>query len=177
MLSRVSSDPFLERHPAPLRAPQPTHPSPLALGVETAAVAAAATAGTLVRFAWSSGIGPLGSFAQVGRLVIGVAATDGAAAQLAAAVAGVLVHVALVTVWSLAFAMVAGGWRGARLWSVAVVTSLVAWAVGVALLPPVLRLGHGARALPPQVLLLHAVLALSLGVGMRLAQLRRHETR
>jgi hypothetical protein len=129
----------------------------------------------LVRFGVAGDIGPLGAFTQVGRLVTGVTAVDAALAQHAATIVGVLVHLAVATAWSLVFAIVAVDWRGLRRWLAAVVVAAFAWGAGQALLPTVLRLGHGARARPPQIALLHVVLALSLAVGMRLALERRHE--
>lgn len=159
---------------APRRGPR-AQPIWLGPGLRTAAVAAAATGGVLVRYGIAGDIGPLGAFAQVGRLVTGVTAVDAAVAQHAATIVGVLVHVLVATVWSLVFSIVAVEWRGVRRWLAAVVVAAFAWGVGQAVLPTVLRLGHGARARPPQVALLHVVLALSLVVGMRLALQTRDE--
>lgn len=138
-------------------------------GLRTAAVASAATAGVLVHFGLASGVGPLGAFTQVGRLVVGIARTDGALAHGAAAVVGLIVHALVVTTWSLAYARVVTGWGALGRWVAAVAVAGLAWVAGQLLLPTMLRFGHGVRALAPQVLLLHVVLALSLAVGMRLA--------
>jgi hypothetical protein len=75
----------------------------------------------------------------------------------------------VVAAWSLAYARVASGWGVAGRWLAAGVVAGLAWLAGAFVLPPMLRLGHGVRALPPQVLLLHVVLALALAIGMRLA--------
>jgi hypothetical protein len=105
----------------------------------------------------------------VGRLVGGIARTDGAAAHGVATVVGLIVHALVVTTWSLAYARVVTGWGALARWVAAVAVAGLAWAAGQLLLPSMLRLGHGVRALAPQVLLLHVVLALSLAIGMRLA--------
>ena len=158
--------PVVVRRREPLRH---AHDEWLRPGLYVAAVAAAATAGVLVRFGIASGVGAFGVFAQAGRLVSGVSRADGAAAHGVAIVAGLFVHLLVVSTWSLAYARAAvGGSTGWR-WAAAAVISALAWAAGQFVLPGMLRLGHGARALPPQVLLLHVVLALSLAIGMRLA--------
>ena len=141
----------------------------LRLGIRTAAVVAAATAGVLVHFGRATGEGAFGAFTQVGRLVAGIARTDGAIAHGAAAVIGLIMHALVVTAWSLAYARVATGWGALGRWVAAVVVAGLAWAAGQVVLPSMLRLGHGVRALAPQVLLLHVVLALALALGMRLA--------
>lgn len=138
-------------------------------GLRTAAVATAATAGVLVHFGLATGEGAFGAFTRVGRLVAGVARTDGAVAHGAAAVVGLIIHALVVTAWSLAYARVVTGWGALRRWGAAVTVAGLAWAAGVLVLPSVLRLGHGVRAYAPQVLLLHVVLALALALGMRLA--------
>jgi hypothetical protein len=148
-------------------------PSWLRPGLRTAAIVAAATGGVLVRYGVAGDIGALGAFNQVGRLVTGVTAVDRALAQHAATSVGVLVHVLVATTWALAYAIVAVDWRGLRRWLAAIAVAAFAWGIGQAVLPSVLRLGHGARATTPQVVLLHVVLALSLAVGMRLALVER----
>ena len=167
-------DPARERAPGagPAAAREPLRPGWhewLRPGLRVAAVATAATAGVLVRFGLASGAGPLGAFTQVGRLVGGIARADGAAAHGAAAVLGLIVHVLVVTAWSLAYARVVTGWGARGRWVAAAVVAVLAWVAGHVLLPSMLRLGHGVRAPAPQVLLLHVVFALSLAVGMRLA--------
>lgn len=159
------------QYPAPSR----HRPSWLRAGLRTALVAAAATGGVLVRFGAAAGLGAGGAFTQVGRLALGVAAGDGPWAQRASLAVGLLLHLAVTTAWALLFAAVAARWRGLRQWGAAVVVSLLAWAVGEAVMPAVLRLGYGAQALPPQVVLLHAMLALTLVVGMRLALQLSHD--
>lgn len=158
---------------------RPTHtprsPGWVAAGARAAALAGAATAGVLVRFGVAAGEGPVAAFNQVGRLVTGVTLGDGAWAQRGATLAGILVHFAVVATWALLFARVVHGWRGVRLWVAAAATAALAWLAGAWVLPAVLRMGHGVWAPLPQLLLLHAVLALSLGLGIRLALRPTHD--
>lgn len=147
----------------------------LRAAIETGTVAAAATAGVLARFGMAAGEGMAGPFAALGRMVLGVTASDGPWVQRTATIAGLVAHCLLVIVWATLFVLVAGQWRGVRLWAAAALFGLVAWAVSDTLLPPVLRLGHGARAFPPQIALLYVVLSLALGAGMRVAQMSRRQ--
>jgi hypothetical protein len=151
--------------PAPARPPSPW----LGAGLRTALVAAAATGGVLVRFGVATGIGAWEPFTQVGRLALGVAVTDGPWVQRAALLVGLLLHLGVTTLWTVLFAALAARWRGVWRWGAAVVVSFMAFVADQAIMPAVLRLGHGARDWPPQVVLLHVVLALALVVGMRLA--------
>lgn len=160
---------------------RPTHtsrgPGWVGAGLRAAAVAGAATAGVLVRLGVGAGEGPAGAFNQVGRLATGVTLGDGAWAQRAATLAGLAVHFAVVATWALLFARVVHGWHGARVWIAAAVTAGLAWLAGAWILPAVLRMGHGVWAPLPQLLLLHAVLALSLALGIRLALSGTHDER
>jgi hypothetical protein len=144
-------------------------PEWLGPGLHAATIAAAATAGVLVRFGLASGDGALGAFTQVGRLAAGITRADGAMAHVAATLVGLALHILVVAAWSLAYARVAVSWGAAGRWLAAVAVAGLAWLADAHVLPPMLRLGHGVRALPPQVLLLHVVFALALAVGMRLA--------
>ena len=131
--------------------------------------AAAATAGALVGFARHAGDSAAAPFAITGRMLLGVPATDGALVQWGAVAAGVLLHCAVVIAWALLFAALVRRQRGPVLFVTAALFAIAAHFVSARLLPPLLRLGHGARALPLQVVLLYAVLALALAIGMRLA--------
>lgn len=131
--------------------------------------AAAATAGAIVGFARHAGDGAATPFVITGRMLLGVPASDGALVQWGAALAGVLLHCAIVVAWALAFAVVAPRARGPVLYVTAAAYAAAAYLVSTRLLPTLLRLGHGARALPLQIALLYGVLAVALGVGMRLA--------
>ena len=137
-------------------------------GLQVGLIAAAATAGALAGFGMGRS-GPLDPFRVLGRLTLGVTQNAGAAAQSAATVAGIGLHTALAGLWGLLFVLVAGGTRGARLALAAALFALFVYALDLGLLPPILRLGHGARAFPSQSAFLHAVLATALGLGTWIA--------
>jgi hypothetical protein len=140
-------------------------------GLQVGTIAAAATAGVLAGF----GLGAEGAaspFRHLGRLALGVTQNAGAAAQTAAAAAGLALHLVLAGLWGLLFVLVAGGLRGVRLFGAALLFALFVYALDLGLLPPLLRLGHGARAFPSQSVFLHLVLALVLGLGTRIATIR-----
>lgn len=155
----------------------PARPTWLAAGIRTGAIAGAATAGVLVRYGIASGDGAWAAFTQVGRLVTGVTLADGAWARRAATIAGILVHLAVAGAWSLLFARLARGARAPRRWALAIGIALVAGVAGAWLLPAVLQLGHGVWVPAPQLVLLHAVLALALVLGIRLALGGEHDER
>ena len=142
-------------------------------GLHVGLIAAAATAGALAGFGLARE-GPLGSFRVLGRLALGVTQNAGSAAQSAATVAGLGLHLLLAGLWGLLFVLVAGGVRGVRLAGAALLFALFVYALDLGLLPPILRLGHGARAFPSQSVLLHVVLAAALGLGTSIATGVRH---
>jgi hypothetical protein len=142
----------------------------LHLGVRCGLFAAAATAGVLAGFAIRAGDGAAAPFAAAGRMLLGVPASAGAAAQSLAVVAGVLLHCAIVVAWALPFAALVRRRRSAAVLVVtAALYAAAAYLTSERLFPELLRLGHGARAFPPQLVLLYVVLAVALGLGMRLA--------
>lgn len=143
------------------------------VGVRAGLVAAAATAGAMAGFALRDSGRATAPFAATGRMLLGVAAADSGAAQLAALGAGVALHVALVATWASIFALLAGALRGARLALAAALFAGAVYLASEAALPPLLRLGHGIRAFPPQLAVLYTVLALGLAVGMRIALVDR----
>ena len=144
-------------------------------GLQVGLIAAAATAGALAGFGLGRD-GPLDPFRVLGRLTLGVTQNAGPTAQSAATAAGIGLHVVLAGLWGLLFVLVAGGARGVRLAGAAVLFALFVYALDLGLLPPVLRLGHGARAFPSQSVLLHLVLAAALGLGTWIAT-RMHRGR
>ena len=133
---------------------------------------AAATAGVITGFSLHNPSGVLAPFATGGRMLLGVAVSEGRAVQLSALVAGVALHTLLAVAWAVPFALLVGAARGARLWLAAALFAAAAYGASEFLLPPLLRLGHGARPFPLQLALLYSVLALALVVGMRLANSR-----
>lgn len=144
-------------------------PTPrLRAALQAGTIVAAATAGVLAGFGLGRD-GPVSPFSTLGRLTLGVTQNAGAGAQTAAAVAGFAVHALVAGLWGLVFVFVAGGLRGLRLAGAAALFALFVYALDLGLLPPMFRLGHGARAFPSQSVLLHLVLAVALGAGTWLA--------
>ena len=143
-------------------------------GLTAGIIAAAATAGAVTGFGIRPGE-PAEPFTNAGRLVLGIAATENGTRQLGAFAFGVLLHVGAALVWGVAFALLAAGLRGVRL---LVAALLFAGAVYAARerVPELLRLGYGGRAFPPQLVVLHVVLALGLAAGIRLARLPGERT-
>jgi len=134
----------------------------------TGVIAAAATAGAI------AGVGPgrdgaLAPFRTLGRLALGVTQNASGSAQSAAVVAGLVLHGAVAVAWGVVFVLVAGGLRGVRRLGAAALFALFVYALDAGLLPPLLRLGHGARAFPSQSAFLHLVLAVALAAGTWLA--------
>ena len=130
---------------------------------------AAATAGMITGFALHDPAGPLAPFATSGRMLLGVSLNEGRAEQLAALGVGLLLHTLVAVGWAVLFSLLAGSLRGVARWVAAAVFAVGVYGASELLLPPLLRLGHGARPFPPQLALLYVVLALALVVGMRLA--------
>lgn len=142
--------------------------SVIRIATRIGAISLAATAGALAGF----GIGrraPLAMFAAAGDRLLGVpefVAPD-RALRLSATL-GVMHHVAIVALWSVAFAILARRMRGNAL----LVTALAAGVVIVIAdthLPTALRFAAGAMTLAQRVVY-GVILAVALGVGMRLAQ-------
>ena len=141
----------------------------LRLAVRCGLFAAAATAGAIAGFAIGAGDGAAAPFAVGGRMLLGVPASDGLMARGVAVAAGVLLHCVVVIAWAVPFVAIARRRGGAVLLVTAALYAAAAYFASERLLPPLLRLGHGVRAFPPQVVLLYAVLAVALGAGMRIA--------
>ena len=131
-------------------------------------ITAAATTGALVGFGLGQD-GALAPFAVLGRLALGVPQNAGAAAQRGATMVGLGMHAALAALWGTLFVLVLGRVRGLRLALAATLYALFVYALDSGLLPPLLRLGHGARVFPSQSAFLHLVLATALGLGTWIA--------
>jgi hypothetical protein len=84
-------------------------------------------------------------------------------------VVGVVVHVALAFGWGVLFARLAGGMRGLRLAGAAFGLAAAALAVDVLIVTRLLGADVSDVLAPAQVIALHGVLGIALGVGMRLA--------
>ncbi len=141
-------------------------------GLSAGVIAAAATGGVVAGFGVREG-SAAEPFATLGRLLLGVATSEPGARQLVALFAGILLHSAIAMILGMLFAMLFARLRGLRLLAAAALFAAAAYAVSTKL-PGLWRLGHGARAFPPQLVLLYCVLALSLVAGIRLARNSGH---
>jgi hypothetical protein len=140
----------------------------LTQGILTGAFAAAATAGALLGFGIQQGT-PARPFNAIAGLVLGDRADRIWGFHLVATVVGVIVHIALTLGWALLFARLAGGLRGLRLAGAAFGIAATAFAVNVLLVSRLLGAHVSDVLVPAQVIALHVVLGVALGVGMRLA--------
>ncbi len=133
-----------------------------------AATAAAATGGALVAFGLHVG-GASEAFTHAGRLMLGIAATEGAAATARAFVAGALAHLGGCLLWGAVFAAIVRRRRASQSAVTAALLATAVYSAGSLWLPRVLRLGDAIYATQPQRMLLHALLAGGLWVGIRIA--------
>jgi hypothetical protein len=137
-------------------------------GILTGALAAAATAGALLGFGIQQGT-PARPFNAVASLLLGDRAGAIWGFHPVVTVVGVIVHVALTLGWGLLFARLAGGMRGLRLAGAALVAAAAALAVDVLIGTRLIGANVSDVLAPAQVIALHVVLGVALGVGMRLA--------
>jgi hypothetical protein len=129
-------------------------------GVRIAFITVAATVGALVTFgARHAGAGEL--FAAGGHLAI-----QGASVSFAA-VAGGVIHVFWISLWSALYAIVARAHRGAR---TVVDAALVAGAAYVCSMVVPFLAGPLSTLMTSEKVVIHLVLALALAIGMRLAR-------
>jgi hypothetical protein len=141
-------------------------------GLSAGVIAAAATGGVIAGFGVREG-SAAEPFASLGRLLLGIATSEPAGRQLVALFAGIALHSATALLWGLIFAALFAHLRGLRLGVAAALFAAVAYAVSTKF-PGLLRLGYGARAFPPQLVLLYTALAISLVAGIRLARTDGH---
>lgn len=80
-----------------------------------------------------------------------------------------MVSVAVVVAWGLLFARLAGGLRGRWLAGAALVATAAALAVHVLIASRLLGANVTDVLTPSEVVLVHVVLGVALGIGMRLA--------
>lgn len=143
------------------------------LGGLAGLVAAAATGGALAGFGLRDG-GAMRAFGALGRAALLDAPLDTWGARTLAAVVGLFVHVAVLASWGVLLGVVAAPLRGLRILAAASVLSAMAFLVHRSVLPALLRPGNAVTALTPQIprlVALHALLAISLSIGMRVAKL------
>ncbi len=139
--------------------------NPIVRGVIAGSIAASATAGALVSMGRRAGNAAL-PFAAIGDLVTGreVGAVD---LTTGVVVAGVMLHLVMLTVWGIVFALLVDYWRGHVLRAATLVSVLafaLSWLVARAF-------GRGLATLLPvgDRIILALLFALALMVGMRLA--------
>jgi len=142
---------------------------PVRTGLVVGALTAAATAGTLVGFGLHAGT-PLRPFNALARLLLGSRADAVWGFDPAVTPVGLLLHVTLMLAYGVVFTSLARTLRGWRLGGAAVAFALCALAVDALVATRLLHAGLTDVLLPSQLLALHALLAASLAVGIRLAQ-------
>jgi hypothetical protein len=150
----------------PSRPPRPRGAARLA-----GLLAAAATAGALVAFGLRDDGNVFALFTAAGRLLLGIAPTEGVLATTLACVVGVVAHLAVCLLWGALFALLAARRRS---WHLALTAALLAAAVYSAStlwLPRLLQIGYALRATRPQLVVLHTLFAGGLWAGTRLAQM------
>lgn len=137
-------------------------------GLITGLVTASATAGALVGFGLRAGM-PVRAYNVLATVVIGDQARGVWGWMGRVTLVGIAVHLALMVGWGLLFAAIAREMRGWHLAAAAAGVALGAWLVmRVAVLH---RVGPDAAEVlgPAQLVALHIVMAVALGVGMRFA--------
>jgi hypothetical protein len=149
---------------------RPGHPQhgTLTQGIFTGAFAAAAAAGALLGFGIQQGT-PARPFNAVARILLGDRADYIWGFHPVVTVVGVVVQVGLTVGWGVLFARLAGGMRGWRLAGAALIAATAALAFEVLILIRLLGANGSDVLAPGQLVALHMVLAVALGVGMRLA--------
>ncbi|MFN2567282.1 MAG: hypothetical protein ABR499_19980 [Gemmatimonadaceae bacterium] len=149
---------------------RPGHPqhATLTQGILTGTLAAAATAGALLGFGIQQGT-PARPFNSIATLLLGDRAGGIWGFHPVVTVVGVLAHLAVTLGWGLLFARLARGMRGLRLAGAAVVATVATLAVHVLIAGRLLGMNVSDVLVPAQVIALHIVLGVALGVGMRLA--------
>ncbi len=137
-------------------------------GILTGALAAAATAGALLGFGVRQGT-PARPFNALAGLLLGDQAGAIWGFHPVVTVAGVVVHATVTLGWGVLFARLARGMRGLRLAATAAVTTIAALVVDIVVAGRLLGVNVSDVLAPAQVIALHVVLGVALGVGMRLA--------
>ena len=143
-------------------------PGILTQGVLTGALAAAATAGALLGFGIQQGT-PARPFNLLAALLLGDRAGGIWGFHPVVTTIGIVVHVVVTLGWGLLFARLARGMRGLRLAGAVLVVTIAALAVDVFIVGRLLGVNVSDVLAPAQVIALHGVLGVALGVGMRLA--------
>jgi len=136
----------------------------LALGL----LAASATAGALVGFGHRLGI-PSRPFNAIARLLLGSRAEGVWGFAPLVTLTGVALHVTTMLVWGVVYVRLAAAHRGGARIAIAVGVAAMALLVELLVVERVLHAGVSGVLSPMQVVVVHAVLAVALAVGMRFA--------
>jgi hypothetical protein len=139
------------------------------MGLVAGVIAAAATAGALLGLGRAHGA-TFTLLNDAAHVAIGERARLVESAHGVVTTVAMLVHLVSLLLWGILFALAAGHWRGWRLALAAVVFAIVAVAVDLWLLPASMRPGFETAMSIPELLLLYAILAASLGFGVSEAQ-------
>ena len=136
-------------------------------GVQAGIVAWAATLGVLVGFGRSRGaaLQPLHSIAHA---FFGTRALLMQGFDWAITPAALLLHLAVLVVLGVIFALFAAGLRGLRLVGAALAYALVIWLVNRLMLPAMYAAGLAQLLSPWEIVVFHLIMALALVLGMRL---------
>lgn len=135
-------------------------------GLVAGVIAAAATAGALLGLGRGHGA-TFTLLNDAAHVLIGERARLVESAHSVVTTLAMLVHVAVVLVWSVLFALLAGSLRGWRLALAAVLYAAAVLAVDQWILPASLRPGFETAMSIPELVLLYAILAISLAFGLR----------
>lgn len=136
-------------------------------GLITGALVASATAGAVLGIARDEHYSP---FAAAGRQLLATLAPAANPGDVAATLAGIVLHTLIAFFWAALFVAIAARTRGVRLLIAAAVSSGVIYALNAWLASSVLRFGNDLTAFPAQAVLFHTVLAVALAGGIALAR-------
>lgn len=146
----------------------------IANGMRVGALGGAATAGAVIGLGYRHQYAtpPFAIFGREAALRLGIPLT----ADPVAMVAGAVIHVTLLLLWGICFALFAGRLRGLALLAAAVIFSAFVGALSATVLPAAMGVGAMATLTVPQTVFYLVVLALSLAAGMRLARVAHGDT-
>lgn len=135
-------------------------------GLVAGVIAAAATAGALLGLGRAHGA-TFTLLNDAAHVLIGERARLVESAHGVVTILAMLVHVAVVLVWSVLFALLAGSLRGWRLVLAALVFTAAVVAIDLWLLPASMRPGFETAMSVSELVLLYGILAASLAFGVR----------
>lgn len=143
-------------------------PSSTRAGLAVGLLAASATSGALVGFGLRLGI-PSRPFNAIARLVLGGRAEGVWGFTPAVTLTGVALHVTMMLVWGVVYVRLVEARRGFARLAIAVGVAVMALLVELLVVERLLHAGVSGVLSPMQVVVVHAVLAVALAVGMRFA--------